>query len=513
MTDAELLKFCDFVRNQIGLDFPQKIWGSLRRNLARGAAVHGFGSVAEFARWVTESPGDEKRIDILVGLLTVGETFFFRDQRALEGIERVVVPNIVGTRPEHDKTLRIWSAGCATGEEPYSIAILLKRSPWSSSDRQIRILGTDINKESLEKAKKAFYKEWSFRGVPSWLKKDHFCKVPGGYALDPKIRSMVEFRRLNLVSFDYSSVLDDFGPVDLVLCRNTLMYFTSEVRKRIIEHVLFRLNTQGWLLVSPSEVPHVVHRNLRLVTLPGAIFFQIKSGLGEKNQLVPPLATMSNNRSGPVSQKKDWWNIDELRESQAPASKVSLLPPSVFVSHKQNETTGTAVDLERAHKAFDHSDYHTTINILKNVSSKTEPDPTLLGAVCYLLAKSYANLGWIEEAEAAIEKAINEDKLNVAYHYIYASILQAKELPEKAAERLEKVLFLDPDHIMANISLATLETKLNNKTEALRHIRNAMTLLEGLSPEYVAPDSDGATAAHLREILMSTLATAEEGIG
>ncbi|MGA8830805.1 MAG: CheR family methyltransferase [Desulfomonilaceae bacterium] len=504
MTDAELLRFCDFVRDQVGLDFPQKIWGSLRRNLARGAAAHGFGSVVEFTRWITETPGQGKKLDILVGLLTVGETFFFRDQKALEAIDRVIVPYIVGTKPELNKTVRIWSAGCSTGEEPYSIAILLKRSLWASSNQQVKILGTDINKESLEKAKKAIYKEWSFRGVPSWLKKDHFSRVPGGYELDPKIRSMVEFRRLNLASFDYSSVLGNFGPVDLVLCRNTLMYFTSEVRKRIIGKVLFWLNTGGWLLVGPSEVPHVVHRKLKLVTLPGAIFFRRNSGAEDilrSFQSFEPQAI----RTIKPDKEKDWWIIDELQKAKAP-----VLKHRPFAEQEPHENLGLEEELQKARQEFELANYNETVNILKNLSSNIELDPALLGPICYLLAKAYANLGMLKEAQDSIEQALKVDKLNIAYHHIFASILQANEMLEEASKRLERILFLDPDHIMANVTLATIQTKLNNKSKALRHIRNSMTLLDGLSPEEVVPDSDGASADHLREMVKSAMLVVDE---
>jgi len=278
VTDAELLSFCDFVRDQVGLDFPQKNWSSLRRTLSRGAASHGFISVAEFVKWITEISDHEKKIDILASLLTIGETFFFRDPKTFDGIEHFIIPDVIRSKSEIQKTFRIWSAGCSTGEEPYSLAILCTRTLLSASNLQIQILATDINKESLKKAKIGFYKEWSFRGAPPWLKKDYFLKVPGGYELNSTIRSMVEFRRLNLVAIDYSSILNDFGPVDLILCRNTIMYFTAEVRKRIVENMLLWLNVGGWLILSPSEVPHVVHRKLRLMTLPGAILFRRKSG-------------------------------------------------------------------------------------------------------------------------------------------------------------------------------------------------------------------------------------------
>jgi chemotaxis protein methyltransferase CheR len=198
--------------------------------------------VAEFVKWITEISEHEKKIDILASLLTIGETFFFRDPNTFDGIEHFIIPDVIRSKSEIQKTFRIWSAGCSTGEEPYSLAILCTRTLLSASNLQIQILATDINKESLKKAKIGFYKEWSFRGAPPWLKKDYFLKVPGGYELNSTIRSMVEFRRLNLVSFDYSSILNDFGPVDLILCRNTIMYFTAEVRKRIVENMLLWLN-------------------------------------------------------------------------------------------------------------------------------------------------------------------------------------------------------------------------------------------------------------------------------
>ena len=108
MTDAELLRFCDFVRDQVGLDFPQKNWSSLRRTLSRGAASHGFISMAEFVKWITEISDHEKKIDILASLLTIGETFFFRDPKTFDGIEHFIIPDVIRSKSEIQKTFRIW---------------------------------------------------------------------------------------------------------------------------------------------------------------------------------------------------------------------------------------------------------------------------------------------------------------------------------------------------------------------------------------------------------------------
>lgn len=492
----------------MGLDFQEKNWASLRRTLSRAAMSHGFESPADFANWTRTASEAHKSIDILASLLTIGETFFFRDMKAFEAIESTIIPQLMESKAESNKTLKIWSAGCSSGEEPYSIAILLKRKFLTRPDLSIRILGTDINKESLKKAQKGVYKEWSFRGAPDWLKRDYFSKIGSGYHLNALIRAMVDFRRLNLVSLDYTSILQEFGTFDLILCRNTLMYFTPPIRNTILENVLLWLNEGGWLILSPSEVPHIVHRKLQVVTFPGAIFFRRQSR--KKPSSHPSVQLISKPGVIRTSSKdNNWWIIDRLMREKAPKTKSAAAPTPVAPESDKSHPGNLEESIAAALEAFDKSDYLKIVTILKQSPAVGESRSEIHGQSQYLLAKAYANLGMLVEAQNAIEQAIKADKINVTYHLMYASILQAANLIQEASERLQKVLFLDPDHVMANVTLGTIHKKLNNNTEALRHMRNAMNLLKRLSPEDVVPDSDGETAAHLEQIVKSTM----DGIG
>ncbi|MGC8603801.1 MAG: CheR family methyltransferase [Desulfomonilaceae bacterium] len=510
MTDSELLKFCDFIRDEVGLDFPPKKWGLLKRSLSYGAASQGFKSVTEFVRWITQGLNSEKRVDILVRLLAIGETFFFRDQKTFEGIDKVIIPEIISSKSDSIKTFRIWSAGCSTGEETYSIAILLKRSLLASLNWQIEILGTDINRESLKKAKLGFYKEWSFRGAPTWLKDGYFSKVAGGYELNSTIKAMVQFHPLNLASFDYSKVLQDFGPVDLMLCRNTMMYFAEGTRKRIIENALLWMNNGGWIILSPTEMPHVVHHRLRLVTLPGAIFFRLNSGRSETGQEIEDSSSLSFKGFRTSSQKIGPLKNIKLQNENS-FSTLRSLPASRLAKAQVHEN-----DLVIKQKSFNafcalkRSDYNETLSILGDILLNNETESLLIGNCYYLQARAYANLGLLEQAHGAIENATKIDKLNVAYHYISSCILLARGMIEEASARLEKVLFLDPDHIMANVTQATIQIKLNNKQLALRHIRNALRSIDSLEPNEIVPDSDGATVTHIREMINSALVTMGE---
>jgi chemotaxis protein methyltransferase CheR len=488
----------------MGLDFQEKNWASLRRTLSRAAMSHGFESPADFANWIRTTSEAHKSIDILASLLTIGETFFFRDMKAFEAIESTIIPQLMESKAEPNKTLKIWSAGCSSGEEPYSIAILLKRKFLTRPDLSIRILGTDINKESLKKAQKGVYKEWSFRGAPNWLKRDYFSKIGSRYHLNALTRAMVDFRRLNLVSFDYTSILQEFGTFDLILCRNTLMYFTPPIRNTILENVLLWLNEGGWLILSPSEVPHIVHRKLQVVTFPGAIFFRRQAG--EKPSSHPSVQLIS--RPGAIrtySKDNNWWIIDGLMREKALKAESSAASSPVVSEPATRHSSATEQSIRAALEAFEKSDYLKAVTILKQLSAASESKSEFRGQTQYLLAKAYANLGMLTEAQNAIEQAINADKINVTYHHMYASILQAADLIQEASERLHKVLFLDPHHLMATVTLGTINKKLNNRTEALRHMRNAMNLLKGLSPEEVVPDSDGETAAHLEQIVKSAM--------
>jgi chemotaxis protein methyltransferase CheR len=357
-------------------------------------------------------------------------------------------------------------------------------------------LGTDVNKESLEKSIQGFYKEWSFRGAPQWLKKDFFAKTDGGYHLDPSVISLVEFRYLNMASQDYSLALQDFTPVDIILCRNTMMYFTSDLRNRIIDRMLSWLSEDGWLILSPSEVPHVTNHKLKLVMAPGAVFFRRKRKVSEK--------PLSSSVEIVEDIKQDRWIIEKPEPTTALVPKTSTRKDLTVPSRAESRSLNLKNDLELARKALSISDYRKTIELLKNLPDK-QADPTLLGDRQFTLARACANLGLLNEAQESIEAALKLDKLNPAYHHMFASILQARNMNQEAVERLQRVLFLDPNHVMANVTLGTIQSGPNNRAESLRYLRNAMTLLDQLAPGEIVPDSDGATAVHIKEMVKSAI--------
>ena len=198
-----------------------------------------------------EARGPTLRIPLL--RVFEGETHFFRNAAQFDALYSQVLPQIIERRRAL-RTLRIWSAGCASGAEPCSIAILLQELLPDVDEWSITILGTDINTEALDRARKAIYSTWAFREqrARQWQSR-YFRRKGDRYELVPEVRHMVTFAQLNLARDNYPAYETNTMFMDLILCRNVTIYFTESVTKRVIERLHDALVGGGWLVVGHSE--------------------------------------------------------------------------------------------------------------------------------------------------------------------------------------------------------------------------------------------------------------------
>ena len=193
-------RLCDHVAEHMGLHLPPDHRPDIEKRLAAAAAEQGFEDVEQFGEWLMSASLTRAQVELLASHLTVGETYFFRDKSTWAAIESEVLPELIASRRADGRHLRIWSAGCCTGEEPYSVAMLLSNMIHDIDDWNITILATDINPRFLKKAEDGVYTEWSFRSAPAWLKERYFGSAASGrFILAPRIRRMVRFSHLNLV--------------------------------------------------------------------------------------------------------------------------------------------------------------------------------------------------------------------------------------------------------------------------------------------------------------------------
>jgi chemotaxis methyl-accepting protein methylase len=217
------------------------------------------------------APPDDPLRRAFVEALTISETHFFRIAGQFETLaERVLPALIVGRRST--RRLRLWSAGCSTGEEAWTLAILLERlvpPGWDAT-----VLATDVDESALERARRGVYGARSFRQTPPWVKARWFTARGDRLEVGPRLRRRVRFAPLNLVTDAYPSFESGTSGIDLLLCRNVLIYFTPEARARTADRLARALAPGGWLAVAPAELSAAAFPGLAVRHFPSAILYQ-----------------------------------------------------------------------------------------------------------------------------------------------------------------------------------------------------------------------------------------------
>lgn len=285
MQDALFNRLSEFLSSRIGLYFPMERRADLERGMISAAGELGFPGEDAWARWLLSGKAERSQMEKLASHLAIGETYFFRDRKVFHALEQDVLPELLRKK----STLRIWSAGCSTGEEPYSIAMLLDRLAPDRED--IQIFATDINPFSLEKAAKGLYGEWSFRDAPGWIKGTCFKEKGDVFELLPRIRKMVSYSVLNLAQDPYPEGMD------IIFCRNVLMYFSPEKREMAAAGFYRAMSEYGWLVVSPAEVSDRLFSRFERADFPDAMLYR---KVPEMQQAVPILEDKPRRAANPV---------------------------------------------------------------------------------------------------------------------------------------------------------------------------------------------------------------------
>lgn len=211
------------------------------------AKQRGHGSLAEMVSHLRSKPYGELHAQV-VEAMTTNETSFFRDAHPFEALKTAVLPELIQKRAV-TKTLNIWSAACSTGQEPYTIAIMLRETFPELTSWKINILATDLSSQVLEKAASATYSQAEInRGLPAPILVKYFQKVGLQWQLKPEIRSQVQFQRMNLIE-----PWPLFAKMDVVFLRNVLIYFTPETKTKILAQVRNRLAADGSLFLGGAE--------------------------------------------------------------------------------------------------------------------------------------------------------------------------------------------------------------------------------------------------------------------
>ena len=238
----------DQIYKRSGIWFNDSSKYLLQKRLSPRARELNFDSFQKYFYFLQYDPRADAEFDQIFDLVTTNETYFFREPAQLQAFTEEIVPDLLSRKSV--KKIRIWSAGCSSGEEPYSIAMLLEEAGWYEH-AAFEIFASDINQQVLAKARKGLYRENAFRATQPMLREKYFTREgDGAWKVRDEIRNRISFGRLNLYDEARVSLL---GHLDVVFCRNVIIYFDDASKKVVVTNFYNRLIEGGYLLLGHSE--------------------------------------------------------------------------------------------------------------------------------------------------------------------------------------------------------------------------------------------------------------------
>lgn len=488
LPDSLLSQLSEFVADRFALDFPQQRWQDLERAV-RGAYDEDpeEDGLEEFVRRLLISDRAQDELQFFIQHLTVGETYFFRERRGLEVVGERIVKELVQSPAAISQKIRIWSAGCASGEEAYSLAIMLSRVI-PEVGQNVSIVATDLNASSLERARRGVYGDWSFRGAPEWLKPTYFKLTrPGRWSISSAIKEMVEFRYFNLMDVGYGSVLDATDGVDVILCRNVLMYCRSSAMESVIKGFHRSLRAGGWLIVGAAETSSALFHSFdRLVTNDVTIYR--KRPVREHPAAHRNSGTSDRPGEMPVVQ------TSTLPAAGTPGQACKAAPVNLRI----DKTRPGSASYEQAIDLYRRGLYESAEQMSIALRALNPVDTRIL----LLQARIYANLGRFQDALDCCHNALTEDKISAPAHYLRAAILEEQGLPTEAASALRKAIYADSQFVLGHFALGNLALKDRSLGDPCKHFENVLALLRPYRPGDIIPESDGLSVGELRKIAL-----------
>lgn len=407
----------------------------------------GIFSLRDYARLLArqDEAGRDER-EHLSRQLTTGETYFFRDHGQFELLARKILPELLASRA-HTRRLRLWSAGCASGEEAYSLAILLGELVPDDAAWDIQILGTDINSAALGRARTGLYSEWSFRALDPGRKAAHFREEGRHWRISEGLRARVRFEQLDLVRDALPQPARGLGDVDLILCRNVFIYMTAEATALVSGRLSATLAEGGYLVTGHGELLGHHTPGLHPRIFSQAVVLQKSSA----ESVIPAWTAPAPGPAQPID-----------RATPRPTPRKSVARPAPKAGRS---------------------------------SHAPAPTPGERGQRLLKEAWRLADQGHTQAAERACGLAIEATPLDPWPYYLLAQLAQERGDARAARAQLDRVVYLDPHCIAAYLELAALQDAGRPPNRSRPLLETARRLLAALPPQAPVPPYQNSTAA------------------
>jgi chemotaxis protein methyltransferase CheR len=443
LSDKEFKSFRDLIAERAGIYFEPGKQYLLRTNLLQRMEDCGLSNFADYFRLLS-SPAGTKEFDHLLNLIVIPETYFFRDQAQFRVLEHSIIPEILKNRSDSGSSLRIWSAGCSTGEEPYTIALIVAAGMVGVKNPSVQILATDVSHAALEAARRGVYGARSVRDVPKEYLNRFFSKKKDKYFLDESIKQMVEFSYFNLVTEPYP--LLEMSGWDI----NVTIYFQHESTKKVIHNFYQSLRQGGYLFAGYSESLRYFSDEFTTVQVGGTFVYK-----KEARDKGPTQKARRTRRKG--------------SRQRTPASgrsrRLEALP-----DRKTDEIQQICA---RAKELLEMGKPEQAGDLLAPYLEKA----TASESVLLLQAEIFLNQGDLEKAVQLCQRIISCEPLSVAGYYLLGVVYRTWEKERKAIEEFKRVLYLESEHALARFNLGDLYSQVGQIDEARLEYTNVVQLL------------------------------------
>jgi len=489
------------VRPQDYGNFSQKIW-------SRVYGLH-LSSLEEYYHLLSADDAKSRaEWGELMPLLTTTETYFFRDRGQFKLLREALLPELIEAR-RSSKILRLWSAGCSTGEEPYSLSILLRQLLPDWDTWQIQILGTDVNEVALRQARKGLYSPWSFRMVDPSVQRDFFHPQGQYWQIDPQIQRPVTFFKLNLVGDNCANAIQNFGKVDLILCRNVFVYFEKPYIVQVLRKFYQSLKPGGYLITAHAELQGLILDEFQPAIFPESVVYRRPKPSARSFSRAVALPGPRLTSPPPPEPRYPVPNPDRLpRRSTGPLPQISPLStaagPAAPNSTSEERANAIHRSLKEARRLVSQKAYNEA---LKKVRQFAADDPKNFEAH-YLMAEIHANLGQYDKATHHCQKALEIDSLSIQPYYLLLQIAEETGDFEGAKILSKRIIYLSdisPPSISAHLELASLYEREGNWLKAKKVYATTLALLKLLPSDAAVEYLGQITVAELTAYLHQKL--------
>lgn len=474
------------IQNRFGLVFSELQSDSFFKNVVTVAYKYGIDPLPETVlNWLHTSIDDFQVWDDLAKQLTIGETYFFREKTAIDLLKNECIPAFLKKKTQNS-VFRIWSAGCSSGEEPYTLAITLKEAKEQYGHFNFEIIATDLNPQALEKATLGRYSAWSFRETPEAIKQKYFQKKGSLFDINNEIKDLVKFSKLNLKNLVGSSALHFAHPFDMIFCRNVLMYFDPDTISQIGKAFFFNLHDGGWFITSQVELNDVYFSDYTKQHYGGNFFYQKQ--LNKSNGNVNPqpeklLQKRQIQKSTTTSLKND---LSDFRKRERQHVK-----PTENDSSVRNNTNRLRITSATVEKTASN-------DIYQNKVVKTE---TAVNDISLQQIQHLADTGNLTEALSLCAMKLETNPENTQLHYIHALICMETNQMDLAEKALTKLLYIDQQHLAAQFMLGGLFAKQGKNKQSKKQFENLSETLEAYDDHSIINGLEGMTAGRMRDLI------------